>query len=1119
MATSTKKRDVYVKAEVDSSILPASIFQAELEAIRVRRKWQNLPPPKTVTDHSFPDVRYSLNGLALSGGGIRSSTFNLGVIQYLEKSGLFARIDYLSTVSGGGYIGSCISSYWSGEDDTGATSPFPFQHQLGQIESRPFQHLRAYSSYLKPQLLLAGLRLPGIFLRGLMINGLLILPLLFFLAVITVFMTKEDIRYALNTKQLEYLLDLDTLREAEENLGMKQDEYLKVDVDLKHLLSWKFHAGEMNFLVDGLKDSDQTPYPGARFLGDGSWIIKKMVNEGEPLTLRFAKKQDYTLQVTTWQSNEYFSFLETRWGYQLRRSFPGLFDVYQQKTHIVDGAKLIPHQNEDNGNTGFVYTLKLEHDGGWQNTIVVSGAPHNSFSQEGDFLGDGRWLFAGKAAEDLVLRLEVPNIGKEHLLRISAWQSDCLSKLFHLQQDKKRVERLYFEGGTLRNLDGKEVQSDMYSFLKYLGLSSGAEQDTYLRIAHLPGAENIKGVLGRSTRLSSANNEWVFINDGIQEFLEHLGTVDTTGVTVENPMEIIAWQKSDQEKVNDPITYLKTNTFKWTKWFLLFFALILALYPLLQGVVHICTKVKPWQQRDFLTRYLCGGIILAIIVIAFCEFQPLAIYVFYSIKREINFANILGGFDKAITILGMGMTMCGGILAAASMGRGRRVIARGIIYFTGVIGPIVLWLFYLNFCGWILSSENVPEMFSDVRGAVICVFLFTAVLILLISSRFYNINKTSIHPFYRDRLSKAFLFTRDQKTGRLRHNDEQKLHTLDTRRAPYHILNTTLNISGKSTTRVKGRKAEFFMFSREYVGSPITGYVQTEAYETLDSQMGLGTAMAISAAAAAPNMGRETNRALTFIMALLNIRLGYWATNPLSFRSEENGLLRKISKAFQSYHVGPFYLFREMLGHINEKSRFINLSDGGHLENMGLHELVRRRCRYIIVSDAEADGKMTFHGFADAIRMVLIDMGIKIHIDLDHIYRKELNNKGELRITGTRHYAVGTIQYGDTWEEMGYLLYIKSSICGKHTPYIKEYLCKHPDFPHESTADQFFDESQFEAYRALGREIGEAIIRDLLTTPDMSEGQRRKAEVHKDQWYKLAKLQWRDMLRKARFSH
>jgi hypothetical protein len=145
------------------------------------------------------------------------------------------------------------------------------------------------------------------------------------------------------------------------------------------------------------------------------------------------------------------------------------------------------------------------------------------------------------------------------------------------------------------------------------------------------------------------------------------------------------------------------------------------------------------------------------------------------------------------------------------------------------------------------------------------------------------------------------------------------------------------------------------------------------------------------------------------------------------------------------------------------------LSDGGHVENLGIYELLRRRCKYIIAFDAEEDPKVTFGSFAKLIQYARIDGGIEIDIDLSKLRK---NDQGLCQC----HYAVGKIHYGDDGE--GMLVYIKASICKAVTEDITEYRTRQPSFPHESTREQFFNEGQFEAYRALGYHCISEMIRD-----------------------------------------
>jgi hypothetical protein len=170
------------------------------------------------------------------------------------------------------------------------------------------------------------------------------------------------------------------------------------------------------------------------------------------------------------------------------------------------------------------------------------------------------------------------------------------------------------------------------------------------------------------------------------------------------------------------------------------------------------------------------------------------------------------------------------------------------------------------------------------------------------------------------------------------------------------------------------------------------------------------------------------------------------------------------------WRVRPRALLLEMMMRLDETRRWVNLSDGGHIENLATIELLRRRCRVIVIGDGEADPEMHFHGLATLIRTARLDLGVQIDIDL-----------AKLRLNPERwsaaHIAVGRIEYPGG--ELGYLVYLKASCTGDEDEAIGEYRHRNPSFPHESTADQFFNEGQFEAYRSLGQHIGESALAAL----------------------------------------
>jgi hypothetical protein len=170
--------------------------------------------------------------------------------------------------------------------------------------------------------------------------------------------------------------------------------------------------------------------------------------------------------------------------------------------------------------------------------------------------------------------------------------------------------------------------------------------------------------------------------------------------------------------------------------------------------------------------------------------------------------------------------------------------------------------------------------------------------------------------------------------------------------------------------------------------------------------------------------------------------------------------------------AGPlhsFILVRELFGLADEGGDFINASDGGHFENLGIYELIRRRARVIIAADAECDPQLAFGSLGNVIRICETDFGAKIDIDISSIRQQEDSGVSH------SHCAVGKITYSNG--TLGYLIYIKSSLTGDEDVGVAQYHSAHPAFPHETTADQFFSEDQFEAYRRLGRHIAERTFR------------------------------------------
>lgn len=522
----------------------------------------------------------------------------------------------------------------------------------------------------------------------------------------------------------------------------------------------------------------------------------------------------------------------------------------------------------------------------------------------------------------------------------------------------------------------------------------------------------------------------------------------------------------------------------------------MAMTPLVQWLaVRRWAVVNLARMRDLYDRTFAWGIALVLVALVL-DALPAALAAFIA----WDFSDLTKNLGVLLALI-LPYVAAGKAAGAIGMLRGKVGL-----WLLGVLAPVLLVLMYVNVGYWTIYERETW-------------LYWTAPVIWLLTWMFVNVNLTSLHPFYRDRLSKAFLF----ETRRPRPRDDCAAHdaaravdvpacadrasTLlseinEGHQAPYHLINCACNISGPNDATARSRQADFFIFSKHFVGSSSTGYCRTADIEEADPHLNLGTAMAISGAAAAPNAGVTTIGPLVLLMALLNVRLGYWLPNPRfvkerpSEESKGNRLKWMVEKVKKSPHwilgsgPGPVYLVYEALKQNRAERALVNVSDGGHIENLGIYELLRRRCRFIIASDAEADAKVTFGSLAALIRYARIDLGIEIDIDLTEIRR---NQEGLSR----RHCTLGRIYYPGG--EIGQLVYIKSSVSGTESEVIREYRTRNASFPHETTADQFFDEAQFEAYRSLGQQCAQSLFEGACS---MQFTER----MHIEEWFNRLRL-------------
>lgn len=372
-----------------------------------------------------------------------------------------------------------------------------------------------------------------------------------------------------------------------------------------------------------------------------------------------------------------------------------------------------------------------------------------------------------------------------------------------------------------------------------------------------------------------------------------------------------------------------------------------------------------------------------------------------------------------------------------------------------------------------------------------------SVAICLYASKRIDVNSTSLNNLYANRLTRCYLgasrpkergseaFGRavsKEKPRRQPHPwtdfdplDDLQLSELTIREGrgqkgfdgPFQLFNTAINLAGGKNLAHQDRKANSFTLTPLACGNPQLGFRPTGPTDHgrkngFGDGLTVGRAVAISGAAANSNMGDRTSPALAALMTLFNVRLGWWVGNPRDSRR---------------WHLpGPLWalgsLLVEMMSGTDNEHGFVNLSDGGHFENMAVYELIRRRCRYIIAVDCGADPDYEFEDLGNLVRKCRIDLGIEIQINIDSLRRDAQTRQSQW------HCAIGAIRYDylNAHAPLGTLVYIKPALTGDEPPDLENYAGKNTAFPQQPTADQFFDESQFESYRELGHHTAWAVF-------------------------------------------
>lgn len=528
--------------------------------------------------------------------------------------------------------------------------------------------------------------------------------------------------------------------------------------------------------------------------------------------------------------------------------------------------------------------------------------------------------------------------------------------------------------------------------------------------------------------------------------------------------------------------------------------LVLTIFGMTVGLqVGIAGRALSDYAREWAGRAVAWMILLALAISVFFGISLYSPMIVRSVEPT-NFPWIHG------LTLSWVLTTIGGLLASRQPGKryddkpylGAAIRLTPYVF---VIGLLVLLAVGIDFAlpavHGALSSLGGGTIVSNLA---ICAIL-TGLAVFL--SWRVGVNEFSMHALYRNRLVRCYFgATRpnrkpDAFTGFDVEDDRTLLQGFPATR-PYLIVNTTLNLVAGERLAWQLRRAASFVFTPLFSGYDVPpdgqsgvgdleefGYRPTAEY---GSGISLGTAVAISGAAVSPNMGWRTSPALAFLMTVFNLRLGWWLGNPRHSQHWESSGPR----------IGLLHLLAELLGRAGDRRAYVYLSDGGHFENLGLYELVRRRCRYIVVTDAGEDGGLSFEDLGNAVEKCRADFGVDIEIDLSPLRRQA--NTGR----STASCAIGRIRYDrlESRQESGILIYLKATLTGDEPADILTYAQANPVFPHQSTVDQWFDEAQFEGYRRLGYHV----VRSCFD--GQSDGQALGADLNLETYFVGLRERW-----------
>ena len=988
--------------------------------------------------------------LCISGGGIRSATFGLGILQGLARCGLLEKFHFLSTVSGGGYIGSWLSAWIKNDPDGIRGVADELKRRPDSTlnpEPQPVRHLREFSNYLAPRMSLTSVdfwTLITTFIRNMFLNWLVLIS---WLAAAMMIPRLYLAAINLQPNWPAWGLDMDLTKYTQMADQIKHDWDIWLNILLA--IGSALVAIAMAYAIIDVPSTGNAQLPQRRFLE-----FRQL-----PLMLASLVLAEWWALLRNVHGSE--PFQASQWWLK----FVAFFVASYLTGGILAAGILWFRKGKQKARRGRLT------DSLWRvGTIALAAA----------LAGFCLWAIATR------MFLEPPiqfTLSRECEATPIPWSKQKMTIPKGTPGVITQIEGSYTIETSGQK--GRITESD----LGPLELKPDEKPPIQYTLKH--ECEAIPIPWSRQKMKFAADTQILITQ------IQKIYTVETPqGRARITDKDVDALQLKPNERLPErfPLPAPASNAVKYVCFAP---ALILAVLLL---VNFLFTGLTSWVSEDedrewwgrsaaWILITILGWMVVNVIVLwgaqaitATTTGNQLDVFL-GDVKATPEAKGLLGAFGGVTGIVSALLVIRSKLSSKFGEKAGFQwlLIVAAIAFFV-LLSIVISWVLVLigsqpwalHATAWLLGGTQ--DQLADPnswRVQLFVVVFLTGIMLLfgIVIGFFINVNKFSLHATYRNRLIRAYLAA-SRKTRRpnlftgFDPDDNIKLGDLSSEK-PLHLLNGALNIIRGQQLAWQERKAESFTMSRLHCGSFKVGYRPSAKY---GDAMTLGTALAISGAAANPNMGYHSSPVLGLLMTLFNVRLGWWLGNPGSPGA------KTWRRKGPRYSVGP--LFSEAIGNTTDHYKYVNLSDGGHFENLGLYETVLRRCHFIVVSDGAEDPECAYADLGEAVRKIRIDFGIPIEFGTMTIYPRSaidtLKNPGH-------NCAVGRIRYSvvdGTDAPDGIIIYIKPACYGDEPRDIYEYFKTNPAFPHESTSDQFFSESQFESYRMLGAHTMEKLCTD-----------------------------------------